>query len=163
MVNARIMKRINRCEDRMNRLQQLLIGAAVLQLLFGVAAAYAAEPKCDTFFYVTATTVDVVKDPSLPDNRVAELQQDDLICLKRTQRYADATWGYMVHRVGEDGRPEKIKGWVGMSSVEAHGAAAAKLTTTATAPATTSNPSPPPPAVNKPDRQAEIALLDCGA
>ena len=144
----------------MNKLQQLFVGAAVLQLLFGVAAAQAAEPKCETFFYVTATAVDVVKDPSTPDSRVAELQQDDLICLKRTRRYGDTTWGYMAHRIGDDGRPEKITGWVGMNAVEAHGAAAAKLTTTATTTSPTTTPAPARPAPvtgNKPDRQAEIA------
>ena len=134
----------------MKRLFGVLVCATAAQLLLWVTVAHAAESKCENFFYVTEPLVNAVTDPAQPGNSVAELLQDDIVCLKQRKTLGDQTWGFVAYKIGEDGTSENVKGWVGMSFVTPQSSSSANLPIAA-------EPAEQPAPVAKDDRGAEIA------
>ena len=145
---------------KMHRTFKRLV-ALVIVLVWAPTWAYAASPNCE-HFKTKAPILDVLKDPRKVGDYVGELQRGDVVCIRQKRKIGRRTWGLVDHIVLEDGKIDKLNGWVGLRFMTPH-----KLTSAATPPKTTSAPKTAKPPQSAPasagkskaeiDREAEIA------
>jgi len=126
-----------------------------LALTWMTTAASAADPACE-HFKTKAPILDVLKDPRKVGDYVGELQRGDVVCIKKKRKIGRRTWGLVDHVVLEDGKLDKLNGWVGLRFMTPH-----KLARAATAPKKVLPSKPiirstsPPPSSYTPDKKGK--------